>query len=141
VLVTTRLALVATAVVAHYDDRAAIEAAIKGDQRGLGLGVLRKHRLAAQTVVVLLGALAHNVLVWARDWLAKGAPPLAAFGIVRLVQEVWAVPGRVKLAMAADGVPRAVRRVRLRPEHPVAHLVARGLRQILPPSATLAFWP
>ena len=40
--------------------------------------------------------LAHNVLVWARRWLSQAAPRLAGLGIVRLVQEVWAVPGRVK---------------------------------------------
>lgn len=143
VLVTTRLELAAAAVVAHYDGRAAVEAAIKGDKRGLGLGVLRKHKLAAQTLVVLLGALAHNVLVWSRAWLAKGAPPLQHLGIVRLVQEVWAVPGRVKLVADAggtDGVAATddgLRRVRLKPEHPLAREVGRGLRQILPAGATL----
>jgi hypothetical protein len=143
VLVTTRLEFAAVAVVAHYDGRAAVEADIKGDKRGLGLGVLRKHKLAAQTIVVLLGALAHNVLVWSRAWLAMGAPHLQSLGIVRLVQEVWAVPGRVKLTPPAteiDGTAAAtgdLRRVRLRPEHPLARAVVRGLRQLLPASATL----
>ncbi len=83
---------------ADYDDRAGMEADLKSDKRGLALAVLRKRRLVAQTVVVLLGELAHNVLIWARGWLAKAAPRLQGYGIVRLVQEVWAVPGRVKLA-------------------------------------------
>ncbi|MBI3972546.1 MAG: hypothetical protein HY332_14805 [Chloroflexi bacterium] len=54
-----------------------MEADSKGDRRGRGLGVLRKHKLAAQTLVVLpglLGALAHTGLVWSRAWLAKGPP-------------------------------------------------------------------
>ena len=50
------------AVVDHYDGRAGIEADLKGDKRGLGLAVIRKRRLAAQMLVVLLMQLAHNVL-------------------------------------------------------------------------------
>ncbi len=42
------------AVVDHYDDRAGIEADLKGDKGGLGLAVIRKRRLAAQMLVVLL---------------------------------------------------------------------------------------
>ena len=83
-------------------------------------------------MVVLLIGLGHNVLVWSRHWLARGAPRLARCGIVRLVQEVWAVPGRVKLA---DG---ELRRVRLRPEHPRARDVFRGLRRLCPTGQTLA---
>jgi hypothetical protein len=120
------------ATVAHYDDRAAMEADLKNDKRGLGLGVLRKRKLAAQRLVVLLGQLAHNVLIWARRWLAQVAPRLRHFGIVRLVQEVWAVPGRVKLI--ADRVVR----VRLRPEHPRARDVCLGLRPLCSESQTVA---
>ena len=133
VLFTSRLDFGMQAVVEHYDARAGMEADLKGDKRGLGLGVLRKQKLAAQRLVVLLGQWAHNVLLWARRWLARGAPRLAAFGIVRLVQEVCAVPGRVKLTAAG------VSRVRLRPEHPCAREVYRGLRPLCPSSQTLGF--
>lgn len=133
VLFTTRdFTMLAT--VAHYDDRAGMEADLKSDKRGLGLALLRKHRLAAQKLVVLLIELAHNVLVWSRRWLARAAPRLERFGIVRLVQEVWAVPGRVKL------VAGQLRRVCFRPEHPQARAVAAGLRPLLPDCATLGFW-
>jgi hypothetical protein len=124
VLFSSRRELGMQGTVAHYDDRAAMEADLKNDKRGLGLGVLRKRKLPAQRLVVLLGQLAHNVLIWARRWLAEKAPRLSRFGIVRLVQEVWAVPGRVKLT--ATGVTR----VRLRPEHPRARDVCRGLRSL-----------
>ncbi|MBI3970775.1 MAG: hypothetical protein HY332_05760 [Chloroflexi bacterium] len=140
---TTRRELAAPAAAAHDDGRVAIEAASKGDQRGLGLGGLRKHKLAAQTSVVLLGELAHTVLVWSRAWLAKGAVHLQGFGIVRLVQEVWAVPGRVTLVAPAAGTEGAAatdggrRRGCLTPEHPLARDVGRGRRQILPAGATL----
>jgi hypothetical protein len=133
VLFSSRTDLAMQAVVDHYDGRAGMEADIKGDKRGLGLGVLRKHKLAAQQMVVLLGQWAHNVLLWARCWLAQAAPRLNGFGIVRLVQEVWAVPGRVKLA--GD----RLRRVRLNPAHPQARAVSRGLAPLLAPGQTLAF--
>jgi hypothetical protein len=131
VLFTSRTELGMQAVVDHYDGRAGMEADLKGDKRGLGLGVLRKRKLAAQPMVVLLGQWAHNVLLWARGWLAQGPPRLAGFGIVRLVQEVWAVPGRVKLVGAE------LTRVRLRPEHPRASDVYRALRPWLAPGQTL----
>jgi hypothetical protein len=134
VLFSSRLELDMQQTVAHYDERAGMEADLKNDKRGLGLGTLRKHKLAAQQMVVLLGQLAHNVLVWSRRWLTRGAPRLAGFGIVRLVQEVWAVPGRVKLL--DDG---CLSRVRLKPEHPRAREVAAALAQLFPQSQTLGF--
>ena len=105
-------------VVADYDGRAGMESDLKSDKRGLALAVLQKRRLVAQTVVVLLVELAHNVLIWARSWLAKAALRLQGYGILRLVQEVWTVPGRVKLA------GKQVQRVRLRGVHPLAREVA-----------------
>ena len=84
-------------------------------------------------MVVLLGQWAHNVLLWARSWLAQGAPRLGRCGIVRLVQEVWAVPGRVKR------VGTQITRVRLRPEHPRAWDVYRALPPLLASGQTLAF--
>src|SRR5581483_10683665 len=89
VLPSSRRELGMQGLVRHDDDRAGMEADLKNDTRGLGLGALRTRKLAAQRRVVLLGQRAHTVLVWARRWLADSE-------IVRLVQDVWAVPGRVK---------------------------------------------
>jgi hypothetical protein len=133
VLFTSRTDLPIQAVVTHYDARAGMEADLKSDKRVLGLGVICKQKLPAQQMVVLLGQWAHNVLLGARRWLARGAPRLERFGIVRLVQQVCAVPGRVKLTAAG------VSRVRLRPEHPCARDVYRGLRPLCPGSHTLGF--
>lgn len=133
VLFTSRTDLGMQELVDHYDARAGMEADLKGDKRGLGLGVLRKQKLAAQRLVVLLGQWAHNVRIWARRWLAWGAPRLAGFGIVRLVQQLCAVPGRVKVT------PTGVSRVRLRPEHPWARDAYHGLRPLCSSSQTLGF--
>ncbi len=42
-------------------------------------------------------ALAHNVLVWAQQWLLPAAPRLAPYGMSRLVRDVLGVLGRVSL--------------------------------------------
>src|SRR4029453_15434056 len=112
----------------HYDARAGIEADLKSDKHGLGLSRLRKRKLAGQRILVLLSALAHNVLLWAPRWLAPVAPRLTGLGIVRLLREVWAIPGRVKLIGASPGYPV---RIRLRLAHPRAADVGRGLRSLL----------
>src|SRR5581483_5612888 len=124
VVFTSRLELNMTQVVEHYDGRAGIEADLKGDKQGLGLATIRKHRLPAQKIVVLLIQLAHNVLIWARGWLSESAPRLRDYGIVRLIGQVWAIPGRIKL------IGSQVQRVRLRGEHPRARDVCRGFRPL-----------
>lgn len=97
VVFTSRTDLSLTGVVEHYDGRAGIEADLKSDKHGLGLAIIRKRLLPAQKLVVLLVELAHNILIWARSWLGEHAPRLREYGIVRLIGQVWAVPGRVKL--------------------------------------------
>ena len=125
VVFTSRTDLSMTGVVEHYDGRAGMEADLKGDKQGLALAVIRKQRLPAQKFVVLLIQLAHNVLLWARQWLAKNAPLLLQYGIVRLIQQVWAIPGRIKLT------DQGVQRVRLRRAHPRARDVCCGFGSLL----------
>ena len=125
VLFTSLLQRTMQMVVTDYDGRAGMEADLKSDKHGLALAVIRKRRLVAQTVVVLLVELAHNVLIWARGWLAHAAPRLGGYGIVRLVQEVWAVPGRIKLS------GEQVQQVWLRRLHPLARDVVLGWQPLL----------
>lgn len=125
VVFTSRTDLSMRGVVEQYDGRAGMEADLKSDKHGLALAVIRKQRLPAQKIVVLLIQLAHNVLLWARQWLAKSAPRLGQYGIVRSIREVWAIPGRIKLS------DKGVQRVRLRPIHPRARDVCCGFRPLL----------
>jgi hypothetical protein len=125
VVFTSRTDLSMTGVVEHYDRRAGMEADLKSDKHGLALAVIRKQRLPAQKLVVLLIQLAHNVLMWARQWLGEHASRLQPYGIVRLIQQVWAIPGRVKLT------DKGVQRVRLRGAHPRARDVCCGFRPLL----------
>ena len=125
VVFTSRSELTMTQVVDHYDGRAGIEADLKGDKHGLGLATIRKHRLPAQKMVILLMQLAHNVLLWARQWLSEAAPRLREYGVIRLIQQVWAIPGRLKLT------DHQIRCIRLRPAHPRTRDVCRGFRPLL----------
>lgn len=64
-------ALRALAYAKLYDQRAgAIEVESK---QGVGLNRRRKKRAAARAMLTLLGTLAHNVLVWAREWLKQAS--------------------------------------------------------------------
>ncbi len=125
IVFTSRTELSMQQVVDHYDGRAGMEADLKGDKQGLGLATIRKHRLPAQKIVILLLQVAHNVLLWARQWLSQAAPRLQEYGIVRLIGQVWAIPGRVKLT------EKGLARVRLRREHPRARDMGRGFRPLL----------
>src|SRR5579884_348091 len=78
-------ATVLAAYVHFYDRRGGgIECGFKQDQQGLGWR--NKKRFAAQAMLLWLEALAHNVLIWARSWLAPAAPTLAGYGLLRLVR-------------------------------------------------------
>jgi hypothetical protein len=127
VVFTSRTDLTMTGVVEHYDGRAGMEADLKSDKHGLGLAVIHKRLLPAQMLVVLLVELAHNILIWARSWLGEHAPCLRGYRIVRLIGQVWAIPGRVKLT-EQEGVVR----VRLRRQHPRAREVCQGFLPLFP---------
>jgi hypothetical protein len=93
---TPSLATLLTTVY-RYDARGGgIETANKEDKQGLGIGKRNKKRFAAQQVLGQLGRLAHNLVVWARQWLAPAAPSIAALGVQRLVRDVFHVNGVVE---------------------------------------------
>jgi hypothetical protein len=125
VVFSSRIDLAMREVVEEYDQRAGMEADLKGDKHGLALAVIRKRRLPAQQIIILLMQLAHNVLIWSRGWLIPQAPRLRAYGIVRLIREVWAIPGRIKVT------EQGVVRVRLRRAHPRARDVCKGFLPLL----------
>jgi hypothetical protein len=81
-----------------YDQRGGgVETTFKEDKQGLGLTKRNKKRFEAQQVLVALGMLAHNVLVWAREWLAAQVPHLRRFGVKRLVRDAFGIGGLVSL--------------------------------------------
>jgi hypothetical protein len=68
----------------------------KGDKQGLFLARRNKRAFAAQEMPVLLAQLAHNLLIWTRNALPD-AQPAQHLGILRLVRDVPAIPGKVEV--------------------------------------------
>ena len=82
------------AYVNFYDQRGGgVEIEIKEDKQGLGASKRNKKRFAAQEILIQLEALAHNLLVWARQWLLPHCPKLAHLGMKRLVRDVFRMDG------------------------------------------------
>jgi len=87
---------VTLAYVRFYDQRGGgVETAIKDDKQGLGLTKRNKKRFEAQQMVMLLGTLAHNVIVWARRALAPHQPKLRYYGLKRMVRDIFHISGRI----------------------------------------------
>jgi hypothetical protein len=96
VLLTTVLDLEPAAVADAYDGRAMIEATFCQDKQALGLVKRRQHTWEAQQGVLLLARLAHHLLLWSKRWLRRVPSTrwrLQGYGLVRLLQEVYTVPG------------------------------------------------
>jgi hypothetical protein len=74
-----------------YDQRGGgVETSFKGDRQGLSLGKRSKKRFEAQQMVMLLESLAHNVLIWAQEWLAATTSAVQHYGPLRLLRDVCA---------------------------------------------------
>ena len=96
ILLTTVPDLEPTAVADAYDGRAMIEATFCQDKQALGLVKRRQHTWEAQQVVLLFARLAHHLLLWSKQWLSRVPSTrwrLQGYGLVRLLQEVYTVPG------------------------------------------------
>jgi hypothetical protein len=99
VLVTTLTDDEPAALADAYDGRAMIEATFCQDKQALGLVTRRQRRWEAQQMVVLLARLAHHLLLWGKQWLSRVPSTrrrLQGYGLVRLLRDVWAVPGVIR---------------------------------------------
>jgi hypothetical protein len=109
------------AALAVYDQRGGgAETQNKGNKQGLHLAHRNKHSFVAQEILVLLAQLAHNLLIWTRNDLARDDDAFAHYGIQRMVRDVLQIPGCVQLDMTGQVV-----RITLQPSHPLAAKVQR----------------
>jgi hypothetical protein len=82
------------AYVHFYDERGGgVEIEIKEDKQGLATTKRNKKRFEAQQMLLQLEVLAHNVLIWARGWLAPTSSKIAHLGIKRLVRDIFCMDG------------------------------------------------
>ncbi len=125
-------AAVLLAYVYLYDQRGGgVETSFKGDHQGLGSTKRSKKRFEAQQMVMLLGTLAHNVVIWARRWLTQAARPskLRHYGLLRLVRDVFHISGF--LVFDALSQPR---QIVLNRSAPLASAVVPVLAELLAPA-------
>jgi hypothetical protein len=129
-------AAVLLAYVYFYDQRGGgVETAFKDDKQGLGISKRNKKRFEAQQIVMMLNALAHNVLIWARRWLAVALPQIERYGLLRLVRDVWHISGFVE----RDGHGHLCRIV-LNHLSPLAQGLGTALHQLLAPTQVVVNW-
>jgi hypothetical protein len=84
------------AAIRAYDLRGGgVETSFKGSKQGLGLTKRNKRRFAAQEMLVLLAQLAYNLITWMRNRLADHTSRLRQFGMLRMVRDVFHIPGSI----------------------------------------------
>lgn len=118
-----------------YDQRGGgVESSFGQDKSGLGITKRTKKRFQAQRLLMLLGTLAHNLLMWARRWLAQGSPEHASrlqhYGMKRLVRDL----GHISGFLSFDGQGRLFC-IALFSASSLAKLMLLPLRQLLAPSS------
>lgn len=84
-----------------YDQRGGgIESSFGQDKSGLGITKRNKKRFEAQRLLMLLGTLAHNLLIWSRRWLCRHSSPQVAhrlqhYGIKRMLRDLYSISGKL----------------------------------------------
>jgi Transposase DDE domain group 1 len=137
VLVTTLPDLDPVALADAYDGRAMIEATFCQDKQALGLVKRRQHTWEAQQMVSLLARLAHHLLVWSKRWLSREPHTrwrLEGYGLVRLLQEVYTVPGVTRWRRGW------LVSVRFDPLHPLATVLQQGFAALFGDRVQVRCW-
>jgi len=115
-----------------YDQRGGgVETSFKGDQQGLGSTKRNKKRFEAQQMLMLVGCLTHNVVMWARTWLTQTtrACQLRRYGILRMVRDVFHVSG----FLVFDAFEQLVQ-IALNQAAPLAPVLVDSFRELLAPA-------
>jgi hypothetical protein len=116
-----------------YDQRGGgIESSFGQDKSGLGITTRTKKRFEAQRLLMLLGTLAHNLLIWARRWLAQASPAQASrlqqYGIKRMTRDLAHISGELSF-----DVHGRLHSIALSSTSSLTKLMLVPLRQLLAP--------
>jgi len=115
------------AYVYFYDLRSGgAETAFKEDKQGLGITKRNKKSFEAQQMLVQLNALAHNLIVWSRRWLAPTGRWIGQLGILRMVRDFFHIDGHIHFD--ADG---NIQQMILNQADPFASSICAGIRSLL----------
>jgi Transposase DDE domain group 1 len=137
VLVTTLEDLEPAALADGYDGRALIESSFCQDKQALGLVKRRQHKWEAQQMLLLLARLAHHLLLWSKRWLSREPSTrwrLDGYGLVRLLQEVYTVPGVTRWRRGW------LVSVRFDPLHPLATVLQQGFAALFGDRIQVRCW-
>jgi len=102
------------------------ETSNKGSKQGLGLTKRNKRLFSAQEMLVLLAQLAYNLITWTRAFLTLNTPLFRKFGVLRMVRDVFHIPGQIELD--AQGFLVAIH---LQASHPYAAAFASALPSLV----------
>ncbi len=80
-------------------------------------------------MVMLLGTLAHNVIIWARRWLLASQPRLHHYGMVRMVRDVLHISGFLVMDTLGQ-----ILQIVLNQAAPLAPALVVSLRELLAPA-------
>ena len=132
---TTEATTIMRAYLHFYDQRGGgIESSFGQDKSGLGITKRSKKRFQAQRFLMLLGTLAHHLLIWSRRWLAQWSPEVAGrlqrYGIKRIIRDLYHISGTLHF----DAQGRLVA-IALNPASSLAKLMLLPLRHLLAPSS------
>lgn len=131
-LVSTLLHVTPQELVDRYDDRGGgIETNFRSDRQGLGLSKRRKHRMAAQQMLIHLAERAHNLLVWTSQQLG---PPISQYGILRLVRDVFQVNGYLLIEQEQP------LEIGLNRHHPFAYALRDGFNRLFAGHPYITLW-
>ena len=95
---TTDATTIMRAYLHFYDQRGGgVESSFGQDKSGLGITKRTKKRFQAQRFLMLLGTLAHNLVLWSRRWLAQDSPQAAErlqhYGMKRMIRDLYQIKG------------------------------------------------
>jgi hypothetical protein len=132
---TTDATTIMRAYLHCYDQRGGGgESSFGQDKSGLGITRRNKKRFEAQRFLMLLGTLAHNLVIWSRRWLAQSSPEAARrlqhYGIKRIIRDLYHIRG--VLHFDAHGRLDAIT---LNSACSLAKLMLLPLRHLLAPSS------
>jgi hypothetical protein len=107
-----------------YDLRGGgVECSFRNSKSGLYLPKRNKHSFCAQEMLVLVAQWVQNLVVWVRQI----CPELAKYGVLRMVRDVFHIPGRITM----DQNHRLIS-IRLNSAHDLAKDFVTNFSKILP---------
>jgi len=86
------------ALIYAYDLRGGgVETSLKDSKQGLGITKRNKRNFHAQEMLVLLAQMASNLITWTRNEMAYHVSSWQAFGSLRMVRDLFQIPGKVQI--------------------------------------------